>query len=205
LEAEDLDLSAALTAAWTALEADPLGELPLPYRRAIWLALGPTLRNGRPRGEGYRRRVALSQLAVRHVLPLWDAVHPDDDGPRRMLDLADRLVRGEVDPQAARAEQDEFAVQVQGLEDEDPRPGYVGDAAVSTVSLASVDYGPDDFEPDDLDEDLDYDQWDDSFYASVAAAGKGPHEPGDDAATQALRRDFWRWYLREAVPAASRI
>jgi hypothetical protein len=119
-----------------------------------------------------------------------------------MLDLADRLVHGEADPETARTEKDEFSVEVEGLEDADPRPGYVGDAAVHTVSLASVDYGPDDFEPDDLDEDLDYDQWDASFYASLAAAGKGPHEPGDNAETQALRRDFWRWYLGEAVPEA---
>jgi hypothetical protein len=190
------DLSAALAAAWTALEAHPRGELPLPYRRAIWEALGP------PHGDGYRRRVALSQLAVRHVLPLWDAEHPDDDGPHRMLALADRLVRGEADPQAARREQDAFAVEVQDLDDEDLRPGYVGDAAVDTVSTARIDYGPEDFEPDRLDEQLDADQWDASYYAALASAGKGPREPGDTTETQSKRRDFWRWYLTEAVPAA---
>jgi hypothetical protein len=188
------DLSAALERAWAALEQHPLGELILPLRRAIWLAFGP---------DGHRRRVALSQLAVRRVLPLWDAVHPGNDGPERMLALADRVLTGAVDSEVARREQDAFEVEVQGFEDDDLRPGYVGDAAVHTVSLARVDVGPDDFEPDVLDEQLDYDQWDASYYAALAAAGKGPSEPGGDSAEAvSKRREFWRWYLSEAVPAA---
>src|SRR5947209_4802249 len=120
------ELRAALQSAWSALEQHPYGELPLPYRRAIWLAVGPTERDtGRPHGEGYRRRVALDKLAVEHVLPIWDAAHPNQDGPRRMLDLADRLVRGDTDERTARAEKDRFAVDVQSLDDEQLTPGYV--------------------------------------------------------------------------------
>jgi hypothetical protein len=103
-------------------------------------------------------------------------------------------------------EQDNFEVEVQGLEDDDFRPGYIRDAAVHTVSLARVDYRPEDFEPDRLDEEeLDYDQWDASYHASLAAAGTGPREPGGDSAEAVTRRrEFWRWYLSEAVPAAFR-
>ena len=122
--------------------------VPLPLRRAIWLALGPK------GGEGQRRRVALGQAAVRHVLPLWDAVHPDDNGPLRMLALADRVLRGETNPEAARREQDEFAVEVQDLEDDDRGP-VMSATPRSIRHTARIDYGPDDFEPDRLDEQLD--------------------------------------------------
>jgi hypothetical protein len=119
-----------------------------------------------------------------------------------MLALADRLVRGEIDRGDAEAPTIRFAAEVEDLEDPSFAPGMVGDAAVHTVSGALVDYGPDDFEPETLDEELDADQWDASFYAALAAAGFGPREPGDDARSQERRRAFWDWYLSEAVPAA---
>ena len=199
------ELQHALEAARSTLETHPRGELPRTSRMRVLAALGPRSRSpeGHPSGIGYRRRLAADEACVRRVLPLWDSAHPDDDGPRRMLALADEVARGAVDPAEGQRLMDQFSAQVEALDPDAEGfvPGYVGDAAVQTVSTALSDY---DLDPTDerLDEDLDPDELDAPFYAAVAVTGVGPHEPGDDAANHQRRRDFWRWYLDEAVPTA---
>lgn len=197
-------LQDALRSAWQALDQNPVGHLPLPARRAIYSALGPVEnRGGAPAGAGYARHVELDKLAVQHVLPVWQGVHAGDDGPQRMLALADRVVRGEVEPQSARRERDRFSVDVENLRDADFAPGYVGSAAVAAAITAEVDNWTD-RPPETTDDDLDPYEWDTSYYASSAYAGSMPGEPDDDAASQSRRREFWRWYLSEAVPSAYR-
>jgi immunity protein Imm5 of predicted polymorphic toxin system len=192
------ELQSALQFASDALRNDPSGALPLPYRRAIWAALGPPT----PRGPGHRRRVDLDVRTVQRVLPIWQSAHADDDRPLQMLQLAQSVLDGTVDADSATRTRDRFEVEVQDLEDEDFAPGYVGDAAVHAVVTAEVDHQPDAFPPQTRDEDLDADQWDTSYYAAAAASGTAPGDPSDDNQSQERRRGFWRWYLEEAVPAA---
>jgi hypothetical protein len=200
------ELRAAIDSARIALEAHPLGELPLPYRRAIWKAMGPSTRvpSGLPDGLGYRRSVALDAITVQHVLPFWKRAYPDDDRPEQMLRLADAVVRRQVDWKVADQTKGSFATDLDDLESDDYVPRYVGDAAVRVVSTAIADGYSDAIGPDTLDEDLDPFQWDSSYIASLAAADFGAEVPGEDERTQERRREFWRWYLDTAVPAAYR-
>ncbi|MFI5490504.1 Imm5 family immunity protein [Micromonospora echinaurantiaca] len=54
--------------------------------------------------------------------------------------------------------------------------------------------------PDGADEgDVDSEDWEASYFASIAIAGGAIWE---EAGKPALRRAFWIWYLREAVPVS---
>lgn len=196
-------LSDPVEAASEALRDDSEGHLALPLRRRVWAAMGPALRdeNDRPHGAGHRRRTSLAVLCVRHVLPLWEAAYPDNDGPQRMLALAEQVLSGAAPPDAADRSRGQFWTDVESLVYEDQLfvPSYVGYAAVDAVTTAQVDEEVEGFDEGELDENLDADQWDASFFASLAFASGAPGEQGSDPAR---RREFWRWYLREAVPAA---
>jgi hypothetical protein len=76
------------------LEARPDGHLPLVERRRLRAA-------GGFEADGGRRRVALERRVAEHVLGRFEAVRPGDDRPRAMLDLADAVLRGDVDREDA--------------------------------------------------------------------------------------------------------
>jgi hypothetical protein len=174
----------------------------------------------RPTGAGFARRIALAELATRHVLPIWERGYPRDQRPYELLDIAQRLVRGEASHEEAERAWSDLAGDLQDPPDSDPaagkflaelmKPQHAGMAAVRTVVAAmyDVDVDPD---LDHEDHELDVEQWDASYRASLAECGYNPGDPpyeegdsGDNAETQERRRQFWRWYLDEAVPAAYR-
>jgi hypothetical protein len=122
-----------------------------------------------------------------------------------MLDLADAVVRGEVDREEA------IVAAVGAFNDlEDLREEDVSDAAIyaalsatRVVATAGWDEDPVALDEDPRDDDrLDADQWDAAFWASLVDA---PSLPWLDAPEDVEpRRAFWRWYLSEAVPATDR-
>ena len=78
-------------------------------------------------------------------------------------------------------------------------PATVAFAACCALSTAAHDKSYVGLPPDTDDDDLDSDDWDASFMAAMASAGG---EVGDPAASDERRRQFWLWYLRDAVPKA---
>ncbi len=204
------ELSAALRTASTALSQDPDGRLSLPHRRRIRQLFGPFLQNDeeQPEGSGYRRRARLSILCVQYVLPVWDAAHLDANdlntndidnmSPQQMLEVAEGVLAGQVSQQQARQANQRFSSVVEGILMSTPTAAYVGYASISAVAVAVHDYDPE--VPLDYDDgDLTPDDWDDSYYADLAASGG---EPGEDNSSNQRRREFWQWYLEQAVPQA---
>jgi Immunity protein Imm5 len=191
------DLERRIEEARAVLDDQPDGSLPLPQRRRIREAFGPwrpTDRREPP--PGLRRRVELARLAAEHVLPIWHAEAPDNHGPERMLELARQRLEREVSEDEAEELSDRFHAEAERLasrKEISQRALAAGDAA--RVVVPEVDIGDYDEPPDADDEDLDPDNWEAAYVASVAAAGY----PDDDPEA---RRAFWRWYLDEAVPAA---
>ncbi len=220
-------LDQALTQARTALSQDPDGDLPLAARNALWLALGAPQEDeqGNPTGAGWRRRVRLSILTVQHLLPVWQQEHGDDPGPQNMLDLAEQVVKGQADRDAARSTSDDYWTMLSDFgfpekKNEPPQvlPVCVGVAACRVVRTACVDYQmllrqaeeqkrsqaeaeEGDVEGDKEIEDGDRDAWgwDESFFAAMACSGGTPWTPGSSTEN---RRAFWQWYLDQAVPEA---
>ena len=186
-------LRAALEQAQAALDASSTGHLPLRARRPIWEALGPA-------PPGHHRRAVLDLLAIEHVKPVWDEAYAGDPAVDRVLDaarraLADGPPHDDARKLAVRADVDFLD---RGDAERGFGPGYVGQGACTALWTAIGDKSYEDLPMDVDDDDLDVEDWDASFFAELAAGG----EPDDPSVDPAPRREFWRWYLREAVPAA---
>lgn len=193
------ELTERITAALDALEIEPDGRLPLQWRRKVRDRFGPEA-EGLDRSPGRRRRVQLDRLCAEHVMPYWRSALPDDPRPSRMLELADELLAGRADPSAAEREKDRFEVDILDMESAgmDSRAASAGQAAVGVVlSTLAADYSSD-LPADANDDDLDSDQWESCYFASLAE-GSYPGAPDEEPEA---RREFWRWFLRQAVPLA---
>lgn len=202
-------LQTLMTEALESVRRHPQHDLLLGYRQAIWAAFGPALHPGQPDSEaalvGHQRRVFLAVLTVRHVLPIWLKVWPNNKSPQRLLTHVEEVMKGEMSKDMALDAinrwwdvVDELGARSQNM------AVTVGFAALQALATAAVDEM---FEPDDIDVALtdseEFDNNDASFYAAVAYAN-GPiwkiaAKPKSDSAKRA---QFWQWWLTEAVPAA---
>jgi hypothetical protein len=171
------------------------GELPLPERRAIRERLGPFQPvDATAAPAGLRRRVRLGELAARRVLPFWYAERPGDAEPERLLELAGAVLEREADPEEARREAHRFLDRMQRMEDLGDAGATAAEAARKVVFTAlSGDVS--DTGDEDSEEEIEPDDWDPTFVAALAAAGYPDEDP-------VRRREYWSWYLDEAVPEA---
>jgi hypothetical protein len=131
--------------------------------------------------------------SARRALPVWEREFPDDRRPHALLDAILPGLRNERPDEelssARRALHDD--VECLGADLERTRPFYAGMAAVSAVSEAwDGDLDPEIYPHDTR--DTDPDDIPVEALAAWALAGEDP-----DA-----RREFWRWYVSEAFPAA---
>src|SRR5262245_18131527 len=97
-------IDAVLREAWDALAHDSRGDLPLPIRQKIWAALG---------SRSARARLAIA--AARHVLPEWEAQWPNNRLPQHLLELAERVLGGGVDPATIHRERESAYVALDEL------------------------------------------------------------------------------------------
>jgi hypothetical protein len=193
---------------------DPYGALTVQRRHEIVLALGPHKKHGRGvfRGPGLRRRVALVASCVRYALPLWEAKLPEDDTPHRLLSAAEaNLVKrkprermkhliwegwshGDVVSCEFADRHDEGGLMVALLVHAASRVAWVAlrDEMYTLLidpAAGGWEYGASDPESTDA-----------AFTVSVVVSGGWPNRTG--LGGKDLRRQYWRWYLRRAVPAA---
>lgn len=187
-------LEAAIQQARTALSSNPHRTLERGFREAIWAALGPLEERGR------RRRTILAILATEYVLPHWQRVFPRDRRPEKMLDIARAVLAGSIDLNREAAERDSMWTAMNDI----ATTSYavaVGYAAAQVVSVALYDesFEPDAVRLDRRDAEVDPEEHDASYLASMAASHGSPWTASYDADK---RGQFWEWWLDEAVPAA---
>jgi Immunity protein Imm5 len=197
------DLVESIDVCRSILQQNSFGHLVLRPRKRLLLALGPYSVGERARAVpsvGHRRRVALACATADKVVPLWERRLLGDSRPKLMIGLARAYARGEISEEAAREENSRFMTELEDmLEEEVGNVEYAGWAAVAAVVVAGCD--EDLSEPDsDLDDlDVEVTSWSTAYAASVAYANGAPGQPGSDVSH---RREFWNWWLDEAVPAA---
>lgn len=193
------ELRAALQDAEEALDGSETGDLPLAHRRRVWQALGEGTEGYG--SAGHRRRTMLDLITVEHVKPIWNAAYPSDGAVDEVLDGARQVLEGTRSAQWAYGLKGGAWTEFINRMGEDHRfaAGYVGSAACAALFTAAHDKTYSDLAPDTDDYDLDVEDWDASFMAAMAAAGD---DEADSAESQGATREFWQWYLREAVPAA---
>jgi Immunity protein Imm5 len=192
------DLEQRIAEARAELEARDDGRLPLPQRRRLRETFGPWEPLDAPAAPpGLRRRVELARRAAEHVLPVWYAEAPGDHGPEQMLELAERRLNRDISEAQADDLADQFRVHADALayrKEISQRALAAGEAARLVLVATDLDDFAE-YPPDADDGDIDPDNWEAAYVAAVAAAGY----PDEDVNA---RRDFWRWYLDEAVPEA---
>ncbi len=185
----------AIDAALAALEAAPDGWLELPERRRLREAYGPSTppyERGGP-DAGLIRRAALLVACVRRALPVWEREFPDDRRPHEITDALLPALRGELSEEELDAVADALREDVDRDGADLARKGafFTGTAAVRLTTQGwDGDLDPEIDPPDTRDLDLDEPQVE--ALAAWALAGENPE----------AKREFWRWYVAEAFPAA---
>lgn len=186
-------LSSLIAQALRHLDDAPDGDLPLGYREAIWAELGQRQSN-----TGRRRRARLSLTAARAVRHFWLDQRPTDDFFDRAIRTAESLLVREATAEVMKTA-DAFWNETGGFRDNDAATAAAS-AAVKAVLVAAYD---ETFDAADLDvtrpEDPNVAYGDASYFAARAISGGHFLRP---ETRREERRQFWRWWLTEAVPAA---
>lgn len=189
----DHELSKLIEEAEELVRSAPDGNLPLPMRKRIWAKIAKL--SGTKSGR--KRLTELDRLAVTRVLNIWSQVFPTDEGARQMLQLAQQVVDGRIDEDTAERSYGSFYVDV--VDNRKYKPDqypamFVGHAAANTVmtALSEVDLSHE--KEGEQDEDRDPESYEPSYLAAAAYSGglRGQGNP-------AKRREFWLWYLRDAI------
>jgi hypothetical protein len=179
------------------VQADAQHDLRLGFRCRL-LALF----NDQTHDEGRWRRTRLATLCVEKVLPLWEVLFPEDQTPRRALDVAESVLAGGIAGPAAERALGELWTHYDDLMwrfADKQNAIMVGYAAVQAVreSLSDRHFGCENVTDESLDRDIEPHDSDSSHFASVAYSGGAAWE----AASNPQRRlAFWTWWLESAVP-----
>ena len=187
------------------LEHHPQGDLPLGYRRAIWVAMGPKktsyIANDNP---GWVRRAHLAYLTAQHALPIWVQRFPRNHTPQRFLKKIDVVLQNGITKKGIDKFYNEDWVKLEEI-------SYDHSDALNIVAVVYSAYRalntaiddrpsiPDSINFDIADHDIDPYDFDASFFAAFAIADGPIWEEGSNADK---RHAFWEWWLNEAVPDA---
>jgi Immunity protein Imm5 len=192
-------LAAAIQAALTEVNSDPKHILALPTRRTLWLALGSDA-DVDNQALSLRRLAKLDIICAEKVLARWHEVFPDDALPVRLIKLAADVLAKRVAISEAKADVNSVWVNIvdeRNYDEKTAKAMFAGCAAISAVYSAFLT--PFDTIDATLDDDLDPDALEASYFAACSAAG-GMN--GQSFADISERHKFWVWYLQVGIPEA---
>ena len=184
-------------------------DLPVGMRQAIWDCLGPHASKEGPVTLGQIRRYGLAKIAVRKVLPLWKAHFPADK-IEEMLAKGDDVLAGRLPRAHARKLYEDYQTYEQEMMS-GPEVGAEAANALAVCAAAIAAYyvalWDERFSSWEIDATLpnnsiDPFDFDAALTAAIVYANGGPWDRGSD---KIKRREFWLWWLKEAVPAAAAV
>ncbi|MBU7005761.1 Imm5 family immunity protein [Phosphitispora fastidiosa] len=199
------ELSKTLNLAYQAMTAHPQHDLNLGYRWLIYEQLGPGKGESRQTGsDGLKKRVNLAISATEKVLPLWGKVYPGNSLPERCIQLANQVLLGQVDANEAWKQRDLFWDHLVEMGNKDQANQVVHGAGFSAVQVLNAVLRNERFDSRQInlnltDADVNPDEMDAAFFAAAAYANGAVW---DEASDSLKRREFWEWWLKEAVPLA---
>jgi hypothetical protein len=186
--------------AYAAMIRDPNHALPPLYRKDIYRLISAGQANG---GRLARARLAL--LSARYVIPIWERARPTDVGPPGLLRMAEALLTGQDIAEAARSQADAVWEALTELDVHSDKLGIVETIAsgLAAVEALREALGKDPYEGVNIDatksdEELDPYHTDAAQFAADAYSGPS----WISSSSPEKRREFWEWWLREAVPMA---
>jgi hypothetical protein len=196
-----------------ALEKSADGELPKAFRIRLWKSFGPRRPEGSlalPAGPEVVARYQLERLCVAKALPIWQKRFPSDKTLTAVIACADQVLLDRSKVAAAQRRCDEswlFADNISAsLFDLTPAKQYIAQVAYAASRLLAVAIADQSYNELDVDDSM-YLAFnpcleDPALSASCAISKGSPFETGSD---NNLRRNFWRWYLRSAIPKAMKV
>ncbi|UNI17065.1 hypothetical protein JDV02_003444 [Purpureocillium takamizusanense] len=137
----------------------------------------------------------LERICADRAYAAWRSKFAHDDEPMQLLSEALRDPHNSSLPVAL----DSLYTKLDdALEPENFLAVYAGFACLNTAyhAIAREMYDQD---SENGEIDIDPQHWSPCFLASLVAAGGAPWEPNTDPVA---RREFWQWYLLNAVPSA---
>lgn len=205
------------------IEANPNHHLELGIREAIYMEMGPWIGDEAVKDKsGYYRRVELAKLSLEKVLPIWDKSWPGNDLTKNYMEKFKKVMDAESFLEKEELVSDwaddnekmcDFANNT-WLRDKEHKihrlsNAMVGIAIVSGIILAGKDAFLCSRESNLLYKDKDIDNIlhrDLHYFAAFAYAGGLPcidgYGSGYDIGDKNKLREFWKWWLLEALPVA---
>lgn len=151
----------------------------------------------------YRHRTQLKEMCVRHVAHLWYRAYPGDPRVEEMLSLTSKLISRTADPKQAELHADRFLADMFDATDdfnEITRPAVLVAYGAARMVLSACYRNPDfDIDEEEDDDELLPDTLETSYCCASAAANAVNWQPVEETDVEA-RREFWAWYLDEAIP-----
>jgi hypothetical protein len=189
---------------------DPSHHFNLGYREAVNLAMGPKYFETVVKDiSGYKRRVKLALLSVTQVKELWHKAWPEDNTIQYIINKIKELIinfpRNKIDQEKVVKDIDRLWEYTVGLTDKTRNiAGVAGMAAVEAYSLAYCDdFMSEDYIDYNISDSDDFMLNDVHFYASSVFADGPPYSIALAPASDPIKRkEFWEWWLKEAVPSA---
>jgi hypothetical protein len=194
---KDLDVSTAVRQLVDSIGEN--GELPFLKRRWLHEYLKQQVATEKKENAVW---LALENISAHRTQDIWEHQFPSEHGPLEVLEIADNyLVTGDRTeslhtkvPEVKSILDDKLLLGPDSF-----RAVYAGFAC--WAAARNVAYGGQQTANDgDSELEIDPEQWDASFYASLAYAGGAVWE--EKAGNPDKRRQFWIWFICEAVPLA---
>ncbi|VWC92766.1 hypothetical protein BLA39750_02014 [Burkholderia lata] len=184
-----------------AISLDKDHQFILPLRKQLWLSFGKVEMDDPVKSKmnwAHTRRTRLALSTCGKVIPIWRQYFPASDIAESATGAAQAYLNDQCGFETAC---DELDILLGGLDnardldEQQSRALMAGYACCGALFIAISDADCD--APDELDEDLDC--WDYSMYAAAAYAGGFP---GSGVRESARMKEFWFWYLEEALAIA---
>jgi hypothetical protein len=177
---------------------DDNGEPDFTYRCKLRKLLGEEVVEGKQAGVIW---LTAEILTAKKVLPIWKAYFPSDDMLVKLLYEAEKQLLQPKKITTPYEKVGEVRVYLESIslrDEEDFSPVYAGYACWAAVGNVLLDI---EIWPECKPElELDIELWDASFFASLAYSGGAVWE--ESVGGPIKRREYWEWFLREAIPQA---
>lgn len=175
------------------------GELSSKYRKKIYESLSIQSINIQIPSNFIQAKLEI--MCALKVSELWDSHESVTICANKFMNLCQKCLSGNFSSEILRERKYNFYSEADSLFDEDPQPlisAYAGFACISAANVVLFGIDLDMLGIPEIEID-DPNSWTASFYASVAYCGSAIWE--EKTNNDCKRREFWEWFLYEAIPS----
>ncbi len=175
------------------------GELPASERLKIYKKIEEFCANENP-GDFEYKMAKLELTCAWKVLNIWESCDLTDNLARELLELAEKFLQGEAEEKELQEKRNCFYNQADDIMDNGKEyftAGYAAFACISATRVVLYGFELATFGQPEI--EIDHDEWTAAFLANIAYCGSATW--GKDAGDDLKRKEFWKWFLDEAVPS----